>query len=414
MGARRWIIHLDLDAFYASVETLDDPRLKGLPVIIGGAVPRSVVSTCSYEARARGVRSGMPSLEAKRLCPEGVFMPVRMWRYQEISQRVMAIFRRYTPLVEPLALDEAFLDVTGSIRLFGPAEAIAVLIRREVREETGLTISAGVSTLKHLAKIASGHRKPDGLTVIGEGQELAFLRPLDIGKLWGVGRVTEKALRSMGLGTIGDLADLPEKYVQARLGRNGHHLWLLANGVDERPVEPSREAKSIGNEETFAVDLEGPEDVSRELLALAVRVSARLREEKLVALTVTVKARDSGFKTVTRSRTVREPIWQHVQLHRLALELFPSERKGPWRLLGISASSLWPAREPWGPANLFEAAGLRAPTFDPKLSAAMDDINRRFGADRLKPATLLESPGRGAGRGRPPGGPGEGQGPGPG
>ncbi|MDR2386331.1 MAG: DNA polymerase IV, partial [Deltaproteobacteria bacterium] len=318
-----WIIHLDLDAFYASVETLDNPKLKGLPVIIGENLPRSVVSTCSYEARAQGVRSGMPSTEAHRLCPKGIFLKVRMWRYQELSLQVMDIFKRYTPLVEPLALDEAFLDVTGSIRLFGPAPIIAEKIRQEVFAETGLTISAGVSTVKHLAKIASGYKKPNGLTVIEAGQEMAFLRPLDIGKLWGVGKVTEKTFRSLGINTIGQLADLPQDYLLSRFGQGGLRLWHLANCQDPRQVEPAREAKSLGNEETYAVDISGFEDLSRELLALAVKVAARLRAEKLAALTVTVKARDHKFKTHTRSKTLTRPISSHGHLHRLALELFP-------------------------------------------------------------------------------------------
>ncbi|MDR3134995.1 MAG: DNA polymerase IV [Deltaproteobacteria bacterium] len=393
MLGQRWIVHLDLDAFYASVETLDNPGLRGLPVIIGGNVPRSVVSTCSYEARAKGVRSGMPSVEARRLCPEGVFMPVRMWRYKQLSELVMAIFARYTPLVEPLALDEAFLDVTGSVRLFGPAPVIAERIRREVLQETGLTISAGVSTIKHVAKIASGHKKPDGLTVIEEGRELEFLWPLDIGKLWGVGKVTEKTLRDMGVKTVGDMAGLSESFVKARLGQAGHHLWLLANGVDPRPVEPEREAKSLGNEETYAIDIYDMEGVSRELLALAVKVAARLRAEGLAAVAVTVKARDNGFKTFTRSKTLSEPVSDHGQLHRLALGLFPWDKKGPWRLLGLTASRLATAGGPGAPGNLLVAAGLLPTEVNQKLGQAMDAINDRFGHGLIKPATLLENPG---------------------
>ncbi|MDR0621178.1 MAG: DNA polymerase IV [Deltaproteobacteria bacterium] len=387
-----WIIHLDLDAFYASVEILDNPALKGLPVIIGGTGPRSVVSTCSYEARAKGVRSGMPSAEAHRLCPEGIFMGGRMWRYRELSAQVMGIFKRYTPLVEPLALDEAFLDVTASIRLFGPAPEIAERIRREVFAETGLTISAGVSTIKHVAKIASGFKKPNGLTVIEEGRELEFLRPLAIGKLWGVGKVTEKNLRALGITTVGQFADLPEDYVLSSFGQSGHHMWNLANGIDPREVEPSHEAKSLGNEETYAEDVSGPESVSRELLALAVKVAARLRAEKLAALTVTVKARDNKFNTHTRSKTLSRPVSDHGQLHRLALELFPSDKKGPWRLLGLSTSKFAPGGQEAAPMTLFEAAGLKTPQAKDKLSEAMDAINDRFGQGRLKPATLLDRP----------------------
>jgi DNA polymerase-4 len=386
----RWIIHLDMDAFYASVEILDNPALKGLPVIIGGNVPRSVVSTCSYEARAKGVHSGMPGTTAYRLCPEGIFLNVRMERYKEISAQVMSIFRRYTPLVEPLALDEAFLDVTGSIKLFGPAHEMAEKIRQDVFSETGLTVSAGVATIKHLAKIASGFKKPNGLTYIEAGQELAFIRPLDVRKLWGVGQATEKTLRLMGINTAGELADLPCDYVQARLGKSGLRLWRLANGIDEREVEPSREAKSIGNEWTYPEDIDGEETVNRELLALAVKVSARLREAGFGALTISVKARDHKFKTYTRSRTVANPLADHLQLHSLALELFPWDKKGPWRLLGLSASNLTLPGQRRKRLTLFD--NIEAPSeggIDPKLVEAMDAVNRRFGRDGLKPATLL-------------------------
>ncbi|MDR2441894.1 MAG: DNA polymerase IV, partial [Deltaproteobacteria bacterium] len=240
MEATRWIIHLDLDSFYASVEILDNPDIRGQPVIVGGLGPRSVVSTCSYEARAMGVHSGQPTSEARRLCPSGVYLGVRMDRYRELSSQVMAIFKRYTPLVEPLSLDEAFLDVTGSISIFGPPPQIAERIRSEVKAETGLTVSAGVSTVKHIAKIASGFLKPDGLTVVEAGQEMAFLRPLDISKLWGVGLVTAKTLRSLDLNTIGQVADKPKSFFVNRFGEVGRHLWELANAIDSRSVEPDR------------------------------------------------------------------------------------------------------------------------------------------------------------------------------
>ncbi|MDR2340564.1 MAG: DNA polymerase IV [Deltaproteobacteria bacterium] len=408
------IIHLDLDSFYASAEVLDDPSLKGLPVIVGGTARRGVVSTASYEARAFGVRSGMPTAEARARCPQGIFLPGRMGRYRELSDMVMAIFLRYTPLVEPLSLDEAFLDVSGSEALFGPAVGIAERIRAEVREETGLTISGGVATQKHIAKIASGLNKPDALTVVPPGSELDFLWPLDLKKLWGAGKVTQDRMRARGLRTIGDLARLPEGYVASWLGEGGRHMWHLANARDFREVVPFREAKSVGAEETYGEDIRGGEAVSRELLRLAVRVSERLRQAGLSGRSVTVKLRDPSFKTITRSKSVPEPLEDYLPIHRLALEL-ASGRTGPFRLLGIQVGKLGPpataaeAQEtapPAGPKPLFgdgppkKAPG--APTARPGLSEAMDLINERHGRHALGPATLLDGQGRPGRKGRKP------------
>ncbi|MDR1487888.1 MAG: DNA polymerase IV [Deltaproteobacteria bacterium] len=386
----QWIIHLDLDAFYASVEVLDNPQLKGQAVIVGGLGPRGVVSTCSYEARALGVHSGMPISQARRLCPKGVYIQVRMKRYKEFSQKVMDIFARYTPLIEPLSLDEAFLDVTGSIKLFGLAPMIARRIKDEVSSEVGLTISAGVSTVKHIAKIASGLNKPDALNVVAHGQETAFLNPLDIGKLWGVGKVTEKILRQMGISTIGDLAQLSEKRLFDKLGESGSKLWRLANCIDPREVQPTREAKSIGAEETYPQDIRPGEAVDRELLSLAFKVAGRLRQSGLSASTISLKVRDSNFKTYNRSKTVNKGISEHNELYDLARSLFPTEKKGPFRLLGISASNLLSDDEK--PPDLFGSAGLSRSKVDPRLTKAMDAINNRFGENILKPATLLSKP----------------------
>ncbi|MDR1656258.1 MAG: DNA polymerase IV [Deltaproteobacteria bacterium] len=387
----RWIIHLDLDSFYASVEVLDNPALKGRPVIVGGMGPRSVVSTCSYEARAYKVHSGMPSTEARRLCPGGVFLPVRMARYRELSGQVMDIFKRYTPLVEPLALDEAFLDVSGSLAAFGTPPEIAQRIRSEVKRETGLTVSAGVSTVKHIAKIASGFQKPDGLTVIEAGGELAFLRPLDIERLWGVGPVMAKALRALGLNTVGEVADRGSNYLFGRFGNRGRRLWELANAIDPRGVEPDRKIKSLGAEETYAVDIKTMESVKRELLALSVKVAWRMREKNFNALTVSIKVRDRHFKTVTRSKTSSQPFCDHLTLYHLATELFPFDRTGPWRLLGVTVSNLVPAASTWRMGTLFERSTSLSPPTDPRLNQAMDTINHRFGDGSLTPATLLES-----------------------
>jgi DNA polymerase-4 len=381
-----------LDSFFASVEVLDNPDLKGRPVIVGGPSRRGVVSTASYEARAFGARSGMPIGEARRLCPDGVFLPCRHERYREFSGRVMDVFFRYTPLVEPLSLDEAFLDVTGSLRLFGPAAEMARRIKREVFAETGLTITAGVASQKHLAKIASGMNKPDGLTVVPPGGELDFLRPLDLEKLWGAGKVALSKLRALGLRTVGDLADLDEGFVSRGLGESGRSLWRLANGVDLREVEPHREAQSVGAERTYERDVSGAEAVKRELLHLSVKVSARLREAGLTGSAVTLKMRDPDFRTITRSRTLAEPLADYLPLYSLALELSEG-RTGPFRLLGIQAGALKSAGERGAPpraAPLFPEASSELPKGNPGLSRAMDLVNARFGGGKLMPATLAE------------------------
>jgi DNA polymerase-4 len=388
----KWIIHLDMDAFYASVEALDNPALIGLPVIVGGLGARGVVSTASYPARARGVHSGMPISQAQGLCPDGVYLPVRMARYQEISAQVMAIFRQYTPLVEPLSLDEAFLDVTGSIKLFGSAPQIATRLKKQIFAETGLTVSAGVATQKHLAKIASGFQKPDGLTVIEEGTEKDFLWPLPLAKIWGVGRVTLKNLQSWGLSTIGDLANKPVEEVIRKLGNSGHKLWLLANCQDEREVEPEKAIKSIGHEETYAKDIGEADTIYRELLALSVKVAQRLRAHQLKGRTVVVKARDKSFKTWTRSRTLSRGLDDHQEIYQWARQLFPHDKKGPWRLLGVTVSNFPAESDQTAPENdLFSS---QTPTSDSRLASAMDQINERFGKAGLKPATLLDKPDR--------------------
>jgi DNA polymerase-4 len=254
MATSNWakaIIHLDMDAFYAAVEVMDNPDLQGKPVIVGGSKERGVVSSASYEARTFGIHSAQPVATAIKLCPQGIFRPVRMWRYKEISRQIFEIFQRFSPLVEPLSLDEAFVDVTGSTRLFGPPEEIAKKIKQQVVAETGLTASAGVAPTKFIAKIASDIQKPDGLTIVPEGKVKEFLGPLPIEKLWGVGEKTRKTLAHLGVETIGDLGRVPPELLVRKLGKHGLHLSLLAKGVDEREVETERQVKSIGHEETY-------------------------------------------------------------------------------------------------------------------------------------------------------------------
>ncbi len=387
--APRSIIHLDMDAFYASVEILYQPELRGRPVVVGGGSPRSVVSAASYEARKYGVHSAMPMTRARQLCPQGVFLPVRMHRYREISDRIMAIFERFTPLVEPISLDEAFLDVTASARLFGSGVEIARNIKRLIREETGLTGSAGVATSKLLAKIASDLEKPDGLTVVEAGREEEFLAPLPIARLWGVGKSSLKELRLLGVNTIGDLIRLPLEILTARFGKSGHYLLEAARGLDDRPVVPEREAKSVGHEETFAEDLTDLTRMRRLLLELAVQVGARLRRYELRGRTVTLKVKYHDFQLSSRSATLAEETDDALAIFRQAWSLLQKTEAGrrPVRLLGISLSNLSAAAAPHQ-ADLF-GTGVRM-SRRRNLNQAVDAINRRFGGTAINPAALTE------------------------
>ena len=399
----RSILHLDLDAFYASVEALDRPELRGLPVIVGGDERRGVVAAASYEARKYGIHSAMPTATAKRLCPEGVFLPVRMSRYEEMSERVFAIFRRFTPLVEPLSIDEAFLDVTGCGRLFGSAETVARKIKDAVREETGLTVSAGVAANKLLAKIASDLGKPDGLTVVPAGGERAFLDPLPVGKLWGVGKVTEEELRRHGIRTIGELRAMPRESLVRLFGSNGSHLHDLSHGIDDRPVETDRDAKSIGHEDTFDHDLRDRGAMKRELLSLSDRVSSRLRRAGLKGRTITLKVKYHDFVQVTRAVTLSGPTDDGGTIYRCALDLLLDTEAGarPVRLLGISASKLVPAagarkKDRMEQLGLFGKQGKGTPeppiVVDPgkkeKLNRVVDRIREKFGPGGIVPGAL--------------------------
>ncbi|MFA6464221.1 MAG: DNA polymerase IV [Desulfurivibrionaceae bacterium] len=385
----RRIIHLDMDAFYASVEILDNPALRGLPVVVGGNCNRGVVCAASYEARKFGVHSALPILTARKLCPQGVFLPVRMARYQEISRRIMEIFQRFTPLVEPLSLDEAFLDVTASQQLMGTAEDIAVQIRALVRETMGLTVSAGVGTSKLVAKIASDLNKPDGLTIVPTGQEELFLAPLPIGRLWGVGHTTRDALALIGVKTIGDLHRIPPAILTAKFGKAGLMLREAAQGIDLRPVEPRQEAKSIGHEETFAEDLRDKKRIQQELLALCIKVGKRTRDKGLVGRTVTIKVKYRDFVQVTRSHTLDEPVADDRSLYQTGCQLLAKTEitLRPIRLLGISLSNLIPAEAP-GQLSLFGQSRTRLQ--DCRLYKAIDTISDRYGSGSIVPATLVE------------------------
>jgi DNA polymerase-4 len=395
--AGRTILHLDLDAFYASVEQLDDPSLRGRPVIVGGTSKRGVVCAASYEARRFGVRSAMPTSQAHRLCPEGVFLFPRFARYGELSDRVFGVYRRYTPLCEPLSLDEAFLDVTASRALHGDGPSIAARIRREVREETGLTVSAGVAEVKLAAKIATDFGKPDGLTVVPRGGVAAFLAPLPVSRLWGVGGVTEAALRRIGVSTIGDLARLPESALGAALGADrAAGLRALARGEDEREVVPDEAAQSVGGEETFEQDLVGEVALARALLMQAGRVGRRLRAARLRGRIVTLKVKYSDFTQVTRRVTLPAPTDDDRLIYRTARDLLARVEVGrPVRLAGVTVSGFDEAAAPpqldlFGvPAAGGEAAGPGAARRQ-ALHAALDKLADKYGERTVAPADLSD------------------------
>jgi DNA polymerase-4 len=400
----REIIHLDLDAFYASVEMLDNPEIAGKPVIVGGGGKRGVVTAASYEARKFGVHSAQPVATARRLCPDGVFLPVRMGRYKEMSDRVFEIFRRFSPLVEALSIDEAFLDVTGTERLFGGALEVARKIKEVVASETGLTVSAGVAASKFVAKIASDMNKPDGLTVVPRGKEKEFLGPLPVGKMLGVGKVTETALHRMGVKTIGDLASVPAENLKKRFGKHGLHLHRLANGIDDREVEPEHEVKSIGHEDTYDEDIRDREAIGKELLSLAHRVSSRLRRKGFRGRTVTLKVKYHDFTQVTRAATLPSPTDDGATIYRTVIPLLKKTEAGrrPVRLLGISVSHFGEKRFPreeWGQIPLFgqrpeprppssRGTTARDPARTAKLNEAVDRIREKYGERGIRPGTL--------------------------
>jgi DNA polymerase-4 len=385
MTPPRIIAHVDMDAFYASVEQRDRPALRGRPVIVG-ADPRGrgVVSAASYEARRFGVRSAMPIGEAARLCPHAAFLPVDMERYQAVSAQVMAILGDFSPLVEALSVDEAFLDLTGTERLLGAPVETVHRIKARIRAETGLTASAGLAPNKFLAKVASDLRKPDGLVVVAPGREAAFLAPLPVERIWGVGQRMADALAALGVRSIGQLQRMPRATLVARFGAQGGHLHDLALGRDDRPVEPWSAAKSVGAETTFGQDCRDPAVLRVTLRGHAERVARQLREAGLSASRVTLKLRFGDFRTVTRARS-GDPTQDGLELFRRALDLLERERVAdPIRLIGLSASALGPGGT--GQLPLLDPAAVRRE----RLAHAIDALTDRFGRDAVIPAPLLE------------------------
>jgi len=382
------IMHLDMDAFYAAVEVLDNPSLQGKPVIVGGSKRRGVVSSASYEARKCGVHSSQPIATAMRFCPRGVFLPVRMSRYQEVSEQIFEIFRRFTPLVEPLSIDEAFLDVTGSTRLFGEPEEIARQIKSLVKKEIGLTVSAGVASLKFVAKIASGLHKPDGLTVVPPGKVQEFLDPLPIDMLWGVGKATGKVFATLGVKTIGDLRQIPVDILIAKLGKNGLQLHQLSQGIDEREVEIEDEVKSIGQEETFAEDVIDDEIAKREILSLSIKIGRRLRKEGVRGKTITLKVKYHDFVQITRSLTIVEPTDDGGEITKVCYLLLRKTEVGkrPIRLLGVALSQLTSLKAKQLPLFSHHPGAQKTQ----RVNKALDTIQEKFGEGAILPGTLLK------------------------
>jgi DNA polymerase-4 len=388
------ILHVDMDAFFVSVELLDQPELRGRPVVVGGAGPRGVVAAASYEARAFGVHSAMPSTRALRMCPQAVFLKGRYWRYQEVSTAVFEIFRAVTPLVEGVSLDEAFLDVSGARRLLGDGPTIAAGIRRRILDEQGLTCSVGVAPRKLTAKLASEAAKPkasmtgpvfgSGVKVVEEADELAFLHAHRVGALWGVGPATEARLDRLGVRTVGDLAGLSEEAVVAALGvASGRHLHALAWARDERSVVPDARVKSVGHEETFATDHHTLESLDRELVRLADAVATRLRKAGVTGRTVQVKLRFHDFRTITRSETVPEGLDEAGAIVRVARRLLGTvDPSAGVRLLGVSLSQLAEGAARQLTLDEAEAPGWSGAT------RAVDEIRDRFGDAAIVPATL--------------------------
>jgi DNA polymerase-4 len=387
LAAARSILHVDMDAFYASVEQRDNPELRGKPVVVGGTSNRGVVAAASYEARTFGIRSAMPIAEALRRCPDLCRVKPQMSHYKTVSRQIFAIFREFTPSVEGLSLDEAFLDVTASVTLFGSPANIAAAIKRRIFDETGLTASVGVAENKLVAKIASDLLKPDGLAIVLPDDYATTLDPLPVSVIPGIGRETLKRLSAVSIATVHDLRTAEDRTLQPIFGRYTQKTRDRASGIDTRPVVSSREEKSISAEETYDVDLDCREQMDRELLRLTERTATRLRKANLAANTVQIKIRQSDFTTYTRQRTVRPAANGTDQIYAVARELLQAwlqqSPDAKIRLLGVGGSRLAPAQQP----DLFSA--IKDETAAP-IDRTVDEIRDRFGNAALGRARTLD------------------------
>ena len=384
------ILHVDMDAFYASASLLSRPELKGTPVIIAGGGNRGVVLSATYEARAFGVSAAMPTARARRLCPQATVVAPDYARYERISKAVMAVFASVTPIVEPLSLDEAFLDVSGARRRLGGPRQIAQQIRDTIADEQGITCSAGVASTKFIAKLASGLAKPDGLLVVPKAEGIGFLHQLPVGALWGVGERTEEALRRLGLHTVADIAHTPLETLRRALGDNaGPALHALAWGQDTRPVVPTHRERSIGADETFSFDVDDPAYIHRQLLKLSERTAARVRAAGLVGRTISIKVRFSDFTTITRSRTLRDPTDVSRDIYAIARALFDGLglQRARLRLVGVRMEGLMDSDQ--APIQGL----LDAPEHGWRdADRAVDRASARFGAGAVRPGSLVEDP----------------------
>lgn len=377
----RWIMHVDMDAFFASVEQLDNPDLRGKPVIVGGQSCRGVVSTCSYEARRYGVHSAMSMAEARKLCPHGEYVPVRMRRYQEVSKKIMSIFHDFTPLVEQLSIDEAFLDVSGMEKLYHNTEEIGWLIKKRIAAETGLTASVGLAPNKFLAKMASDLQKPDGFTIIRHAEAAKFIADFPVTKIFGIGRMAEKSLLQYGIATIGQLAEAENNVLKKVFGKNADSVHRLAQGIDERPVVTESVPKSIGRETTFAQDLFTEEQCRRELLKLSGQTGFRLRSKGYSGHTLTLKVKFTDFRIVTRSITSETDICCDEEIYALSVKLLHEvDLKKGIRLLGVTVS------------NLSEGdcgtLGFEEDKKQLQRNEAVDALKKRFGENIIKRGSI--------------------------
>ena len=381
----RTILHIDMDAFYASVEQLDDPAIRGKPVIVGGSV-RGVVSAASYEARKFGIHSAMPIFKARKLCPQGVFLPVRMSRYKEMSGKVMEILGSYTPLLEQVSIDEAFLDITGTKRLKGDPLGVAMEIKERIRREVGLTCSIGMAPNKFLAKIASDMDKPDGLTVVQLNEVSAFLARLPISKISGVGKKTVEKLKKLGVETVGDVQSIPEDVAIKQLGKYGHRLLELSHGIDESAVVPDHEVKSVSTERTFAHDTSDREVLRKWLLTQAEEVGQRLRRNGLKGRTVNLKVKFQDFTTHTRSRTLDHVTDVTPEIYKAVVELLDSLTIArPVRLIGVGVSSLDQSSVQLRLFDDHDPDSRRA-----KVDRAVDTVKDLYGKRSIRRGSLLD------------------------
>ena len=381
---RRWIMHVDMDAFFASIEQRDHPQWRGRPVIVGGLSGRGVVATASYEARAYGVHSAMPMSRARALCPEGIYVKPRFALYKSVSDEIHRIMLHYAVEIEPISLDEAFMDITGMGAQYPTLGAIGRAIKAEIKEKTGLVASAGIAPNKFLAKMASDMDKPDGLTIIPYGKEAAILAPLPIRRLWGVGAATERRLQLAGFHTIGDVQRAAPGTVEAAVGNQAALLRQLACGIDDRPVRAEREIKSIGAEETYETDLTDEAAIRRRIAIHSDVVAARLRKHGLAARTVSLKVRFASFRTVMRSTSFEEGTDLQEDIEAAALSLLSRiPRDEPVRLTGVTCSNLAPALES---PSLFpdRKAALR------RAARAVDAIQARYGKDAIRKGFYME------------------------